>query len=131
MFVEWVLLCSSALPHADGTVSMLGAGLVQVQPGRFPATVEFAVVTRLRVDPHELPATFKHRVQFRGPEGEPIGTLEGVYDLGATENLSSPVWINVVQQMVGVINHAGTTNVAVSIDDGDSSVCSLLVHGPS
>jgi len=127
MKVEWALLCNSALPHQDGTVSMLGAGLVQLAVWSVPHPIEFAVVTRVQLDPTDLPATVPHRVDFLGAEGEPLGSLVGELNFGPPADSASPVWGNVVQTMIGMIGSAGNQSIVVTVGDLPAVTCPLRV----
>ena len=128
MDVEWVLLASSAMNNADGTVSLLGAGLVNAVVPVLPYPLSFSVVTRVKFDPSELPTEVHQRVQFLGAEGNEMGVIDGTLQLGPPPDPSHPVWINLVQTIVGVVTVAGGQSVAVSVNGADAKVCPLQVH---
>ena len=128
MDVEWVLLASSAMSNPDGTVSLLGAGLVDVVVPSLPHPLGFSVVTRVKLDPSELPMQVRQKVEFLGAEGEPMGVSEGSMTVESPGDPSRPLWINMVQTVVGMVTVAGGQRVAVTVNDLPSKVCPLQVH---
>lgn len=128
MDVEWVLLCDSALPHPDGTVSMLGAGKVKLVVPALPAPVMFSVVTRLKLEPTDLPMDVNQKIEFLGAEGDAGGVIEGTISLPPAPDPAHPVWFNIVQSMGGVVTVVGGQTIVVTINDQPARVCPLHVY---
>lgn len=64
------MLATSALSHQDGSVSVLAAGIQQVDAPSLPAFVQLAVVARLALEPEETEGISSHVIEVFDPVGE-------------------------------------------------------------
>lgn len=72
---DFLVLCQSAVEHGN-LVSMLGAGITQVQAEMLPIGLPLTVVARFYWDPEEGDSPHVVAVRVEHPDGERLANLE-------------------------------------------------------